>query len=43
MKIAKVLGTDDLYKYIHKYNLELDENYNKILGMYISSLITLKI
>lgn len=34
MKIAKVLGTDDLFKYIKKYNLELDENYNKILGIY---------
>ena len=32
VKIAKVLGTDDLFKYIKKYNLKLDSNYDEILG-----------
>lgn len=34
VKIAKVLGTDDLHKYIKKYNLTLDSQYNSILGTY---------
>ena len=34
VKIAKVLGTDDLYKYIEKYGLTLDNHYNGILGNY---------
>ncbi len=34
MKIAKVLGTDDLFRYIKKYGLQLDAYYNKILGKY---------
>ena len=33
-KIAKVLGTEDLYKYIEKYGLTLDNHYNGILGNY---------
>ena len=28
VKIAKVLGTEDLYKYIEKYGLTLDNHYN---------------
>lgn len=32
MKIAKVLGTDELIKCLKKYNLELDHAYDKILG-----------
>jgi casein kinase II subunit alpha len=32
VKIAKVLGTEDLYKYIEKYNLVLDPHYSGILG-----------
>lgn len=36
VKIAKVLGTDDLFKYIKKYNLKLDQNYDEILGRYPS-------
>jgi casein kinase II subunit alpha len=32
VKIAKVLGTDDLKKYVAKYKLKLDKNYNEILG-----------
>jgi casein kinase II subunit alpha len=31
VKIAKVLGTDDLTKYIEKYKLTLDAHYNGIL------------
>jgi casein kinase II subunit alpha len=34
VKIAKVLGTDELYKYVEKYDLTLDKNYNGILGNY---------
>ncbi|EGR30332.1 hypothetical protein IMG5_134810 [Ichthyophthirius multifiliis] len=34
VKIAKVLGTEDLHKYIKKYDLVLDPLYNKILGNY---------
>lgn len=34
MKIAKVLGTDELFKCLKKYNLELDPHYDKILGQY---------
>ena len=32
MRIAKVLGTEDLYDYIDKYNIELDPHFNDILG-----------
>ena len=32
IKIAKVLGTDDLYRYVAKYNIVLDSNFTKILG-----------
>lgn len=32
MRIAKVLGTEDLYDYIDKYNIELDPRFNDILG-----------
>jgi casein kinase II subunit alpha len=32
VKIAKVLGTDELYTYIDKYNIRLDAQYYKILG-----------
>jgi casein kinase II subunit alpha len=32
VKIAKVLGTDDLLKYISKYNIVLDEGFMKKLG-----------
>ncbi|KAJ2386809.1 Casein kinase II subunit alpha [Coemansia sp. RSA 2559] len=34
VKIAKVLGTDDLNAYLKKYNIKLDAHYNKILGTY---------
>lgn len=32
MRIAKVLGTEDLYDYIDKYNIELEPRFNDILG-----------
>jgi casein kinase II subunit alpha len=32
VKIAKVLGTDDLFKYISKYNIVLDDSLMKKLG-----------
>ena len=32
--IAKVLGTDDLYSYLGKYDIELDVRFNDILGKY---------
>jgi len=32
VKIAKVLGTDDLFAYIEKYGIALDHRYDNILG-----------
>jgi len=32
VKIAKVLGTDDLFSYIDKYGIALDQRYDGILG-----------
>lgn len=32
VKIARVLGTDELYEYIDKYNITLENRYNDILG-----------
>ncbi|ODQ64708.1 kinase-like protein [Nadsonia fulvescens var. elongata DSM 6958] len=34
VKIAKVLGTEELYKYLDKYGLELGREYNGIMGKY---------
>lgn len=34
VKIAKVLGTEDLFAYLEKYNLELDPYFDGILGRY---------
>jgi casein kinase II subunit alpha len=34
VKIAKVLGTEELYKYVEKYELTLDTHYSGILGNY---------
>ena len=31
VKITRVLGTDDLFKYLSKYKLKLDENYNGLI------------
>jgi len=32
VKIAKVLGTDDLFAYIDKYGLTLDNHYDDLIG-----------
>lgn len=32
VRIVKVLGTDELFNYLDKYNLELDPHFNGILG-----------
>ena len=32
VKITKVLGTDELYAYIDKYNIRLDAQYDELLG-----------
>lgn len=32
VKISKVLGTDDLYAYLDKYDIELDAQYDDILS-----------
>jgi casein kinase II subunit alpha len=34
VRIAKVLGTDELFEYIEKYHIELDPRFNDILGRY---------
>ncbi|KAI9782834.1 MAG: Casein kinase II subunit alpha [Geoglossum umbratile] len=33
-KIAKILGTDDLFSYLNKYNIELDVEYHRSLGRF---------
>eukprot|EP00961_Rhodomonas_salina_P135845 1827495-Rhodomonas_salina.3 len=38
VKIAKVLGTDDLTAYIEKYGIALDHRYDTILGRCAASL-----
>ena len=37
VKIAKVLGTDELFQYIEKYDIELDAQYDDLLGKYFPS------
>ncbi|XP_051919958.1 casein kinase 2, alpha prime polypeptide a isoform X2 [Hippocampus zosterae] len=32
VRIAKVLGTDDLFGYLHKYHIELDTRFKDLLG-----------
>ncbi|KAJ3112201.1 Casein kinase II subunit alpha [Physocladia obscura] len=34
VKIAKVLGTDDLFAYLDKYGIELDAHFDEVLGRY---------
>ncbi len=34
MKIAKVLGTEGLFEYLDKYDIELDQLYDDILGRF---------
>lgn len=31
VKITKVLGTDELYEYIDKYDIQLDSQYDELL------------
>jgi casein kinase II subunit alpha len=35
VKITKVLGTDELYAYIDKYNIRLDPQYDELIGRYV--------
>jgi len=35
VKIAKVLGTDDLFEYIQQYNMTLDPRYDDLLGRHM--------
>mmetsp|Transcript_51395 Transcript_51395/g.111834 ORF Transcript_51395/g.111834 Transcript_51395/m.111834 type:complete len:341 (+) Transcript_51395:249-1271(+) len=35
VKIAKVLGTDELFDYLDKYNLELDPHFDGLLGRHV--------
>ena len=37
VRIAKVLGTEELYDYIEKYHIELDPRFNDILGRCVGS------
>jgi len=39
VRIAKVLGTEELFEYLDKYHIELDPRFNDILGRYVSKLI----
>ena len=32
VKITKVLGTDELYAYVDKYNIRLDTQYDELIG-----------
>ena len=32
VRIAKVIGTDELFEYVEKYHIELDPRFNDILG-----------
>ena len=34
VKIAKVLGTDELFAYLDKYDIELEPRFDEILGRY---------
>ena len=33
VRIAKVLGTEELYEYLDKYQIELDPRFSDILGI----------
>lgn len=37
VRIAKVLGTEELFEYLDKYHIELDPRFNDILGRYVES------
>ena len=34
VRIAKVLGTDELYAYLNKYRIELDPNFENLIGLH---------
>ena len=34
VKIAKVLGTEDLFDYLDRYDIELDAQYDDVLGRF---------
>ena len=36
VKIAKVLGTDELFQYLEKYDIKLDAQYDGLLGKYLA-------
>ena len=35
VRIAKVLGTEELFEYLDKYQIELDPRFNEILGRFV--------
>lgn len=35
VKIAKVLGTDELFAYLRKYDIKLDPQFDRILGRFV--------
>ena len=35
VRIAKVLGTEELFEYLDKYQIELDPRFNDILGRWV--------
>ena len=35
VRIAKVLGTEELFEYIDRYQIDLDSRFNDILGRYV--------
>ena len=35
VRIAKVLGTEELFEYIDKYQIDLDPRFNDILGRFV--------
>lgn len=37
VRIAKVLGTEELFEYLDKYHIELDPRFNDILGRSVVS------
>ena len=42
VKITKVLGTEEFYAYIDKYNIRLDSQFDELLGRY-GRLISVKL
>ena len=40
VKIAKVLGTEELFDYLEKYDIELHGEYDDLLGKYFTPIET---